>query len=286
MCVSTTAELPNPADASSEDQPVAWPPKHDVLGVLVSATTYDELVNAMIEAAHRRESAVVSFHAVHAIMEAASDPALLEKVNRFSAIAPDGQPVRWALNQLHRAGLRERVYGPETMARLCDRAAREGVPVYLYGGSPEVIERLQQELPVKFPALRIVGAESPPFRPLTEAEDTAVVERINGSGAGIVFIGLGCPKQDHFAADHADRLRAVQACVGAAFDFHAGSKSMAPHWMQRAGLEWLFRLASEPRRLWRRYLYTNSAFVAGWLRAAMKGQQQATKDNPILRKPR
>lgn len=147
-------------------------------------------------------------------------------------------------------------------------AAYDAIPIYLYGSSPEVIELLQQKLSARFPALPIAGAESPPFRALTPEEDDAVVRRINDSGAGIVFIGLGCPKQDHFAADHADRIRAVQVCVGAAFDFHAGAKPMAPRWMQRHGLEWLYRLSREPRRLWRRYLETNLIFVAKWLAAS------------------
>jgi N-acetylglucosaminyldiphosphoundecaprenol N-acetyl-beta-D-mannosaminyltransferase len=113
----------------------------------------------------------------------------------------------------------------------------------------------------KFPRLRIAGAEAPPFRRLTPEEDEAMVQRINASGAGLVFIGLGCPKQDHFAADHMDHIQAVQVCVGAAFDFHAGNKRTAPAWMQRRGLEWLFRLFQEPRRLWKRYLVTNTLFL-------------------------
>lgn len=276
---SKTQERPTPLV-----RPV-WPRKYDVLGVLVSATSYDQLIDAMIAAAHNRESAVVSFHAVHAIVEACRDPELLAKVNRFAAIAPDGQPVRWALNQLHRVGLAERVYGPETMARVCARAAQEAIPIYLYGGSPQVVEKLRQLLPQQFAGLKIAGAESPPFRPLSPEEDDEVVARINDSGAGIVFIGLGCPKQDHFAADHASRIDAVQACVGAAFDFLAGEKSMAPLWMQRTGFEWIFRLATEPRRLWRRYLYTNPYFVLAWVRAAIR-RRNSKSDFRVPRKPR
>jgi N-acetylglucosaminyldiphosphoundecaprenol N-acetyl-beta-D-mannosaminyltransferase len=147
------------------------------------------------------------------------------------------------------------------MERLCARAARERIGVYLYGGRPEVLALLRERLLERHPELRIVGGESPPFRALSTAEDVAVVERIERSGAGLVFIGLGCPKQELFAAVHAHRISAVQVCVGAAFDFLAGAKPMAPRWMQAHGLEWLFRLASEPRRLWRRYLVANFVFL-------------------------
>jgi exopolysaccharide biosynthesis WecB/TagA/CpsF family protein len=236
-----------------------------LFGVRVAASNYDEIADVVAQSAKARLPAVISLHAVHAIVESISDPDLLAKVNCFDAVLPDGQPVRWALNNLHGAGLQDRVYGPELMLRLCARAADEGIPIYLYGSSPGVIELLTQKLVEKYPALQIASAESPPFRVLTPEEDAAVVRRINESGAGLLFIGLGCPKQDHFAADHADRIVPVQVCVGAAFDFHAGSKSMAPAWMQRHGLEWVYRLTREPRRLWRRYAQTNSIFVAKWL---------------------
>jgi N-acetylglucosaminyldiphosphoundecaprenol N-acetyl-beta-D-mannosaminyltransferase len=147
------------------------------------------------------------------------------------------------------------------MDRLCARAAEEGIGVYLFGGSREVLLRLCERLRDRHRGLHIVGAEAPPFRPLTAEEDQAALERIARSGARLVFVGLGCPKQEIFAATHADRVRAVQLCVGAAFDFLAGTKPMAPRWMQKSGLEWLFRLASEPRRLWRRYLVANSHFL-------------------------
>jgi exopolysaccharide biosynthesis WecB/TagA/CpsF family protein len=213
-------------------------------------------------------------HAVHAIVESSHNEKLKAKVNRFDAVGPDGHPVRWALNHLHGLNLSDRVYGPELMLRICRQAALKSLPIYLYGSTPQVMELLQQQLEVRFPGLRIVGAESPPFRPLTPEEDAAVVERINGSGARIVFIGLGCPKQDHFAADHAAAIHGVQVCVGAAFEFHAGTKPMAPQWLQRHGLEWLYRLFCEPRRLWRRYFQTNSVFLVKWF-AASFGRSRA-----------
>jgi exopolysaccharide biosynthesis WecB/TagA/CpsF family protein len=259
--------------AARSSQPIVWPERYDLFGVRVAASDYDEIADVVMRSAEERIPAVISLHAVHAIIESISDPELLAKVNRFDAVLPDGQPVRWALNHLHGLGLRERVYGPELTLRLCARAADDGIPIYLYGSMPDVIELLQQKLLEKFPKLQIAGAESPPFRALTPDEDDAVVRRINESGAGILFIGLGCPKQDHFAAEHADRIIPVQVCVGAAFDFHAGTKPTAPAWMQRHGLEWIYRLSREPRRLWRRYVQTNSIFVAKWLGAALRGQR-------------
>lgn len=241
---------------------VAWPQKVDLFGVGCTPTNYDEAVRVICRAAQQRVSAIVSCHAVHAVMTFCTNPEWRGKVNTFDMITPDGQPVRWALNLLYRAGLKDRVYGPELMDRLCRQAATENIPIYLYGGTPDVLDKLKSRLCERYPQLQIAGAEAPPFRQLTEAEDRAVVERIRQSRAGIVFIGLGCPKQDLFAFDHRAQLSTVQICVGAAFDFHAGVKPTAPAWMQRRGLEWLFRLSCEPRRLWKRYLHTNSLFVA------------------------
>lgn len=248
-------------EASLKHGTTVWPARYDVLGVHVSATTYDEAVEAIMLAARARQPSIVSLHAVHALVTAGSDVRLRQAVNRFDMVAPDGQPVRWALNWLHGLRLADRVYGPELMLQLCGRAAREGIGMYLYGSSPAVIDALCQKLPGRFPGLIIAGAESPPYRTLTPDEDEAMVRRVNDSGAGILFIGLGAPKQDWFAHEHRGRIAAVQVCVGAAFDFHANAKRIAPPWMQRAGLEWLFRLAEEPGRLWKRYLVTNSTFI-------------------------
>lgn len=252
---------------------IAWPAKYDVCGVQISATDYDEVVERLIAAAEQRRPAVASFFAVHAVVTAGGDPALRQAVNAFEIVAPDGQPVRWALRLLHGVRLADRVYGPELMLRLCRRAAETKQPVYLYGGAnEEVLDRLEANLLAQFPALKIAGREVPPFRALTAEEDQALVQRIEASGASLVLIGLGCPKQDLFAAAHRSRLSAVQVCVGAAFDFHAGVKRMAPAWMQKRGLEWFYRLCQEPRRLTRRYAATNSLFLAR-LAMALTGRQ-------------
>lgn len=240
---------------------VVWPQKVGIFGVQVTAAGHDALCDAIMAVAMQREPAVVSAFAVHALIEACTSRELGEKVNRFAAITADGQPVRWALHWLYGARLKSTVQGYELMWQLCERAAKSGVSIYLYGSSEQTLAALFANLTQAFPGLIIAGVESPPFRPLTPEEDAAMVERVNASGAGLVFIGLGCPKQDHFAAEHVDRIRGVQLCVGAAFDFLAGSKPMAPQWMQRCGLAWVFRLSQEPQRLWKRYLVTNSIFV-------------------------
>lgn len=238
-----------------------WPPRVDMFGVQMTPTTYAEATKSILAAARDGRQSVVSCFAVHALITACSDRQLCAMVNRFDMITPDGQPVRWALNLLYGTRLTDRVYGPDLMLAVCRAAAEQQVSIYFYGGSPAVVEQLRDNLCQQFPALQVAGYESPPFRPLTPREDEEMVRRVNESGAGIVFIGLGCPKQDVFAFEHRRQLKAVQVCVGAAFDFHAGAKSTAPAWMQRHGLEWLYRLIQEPRRLWRRYLVTNTSYL-------------------------
>ena len=261
-------ETPIPVSKST----LLWPVKMDVIGVEVSATSYDELVRLFIAAARRRESITATFMAVHAVVTAALDPSYRYRINAFDVAAPDGMPVRWALNVLHKTGLKDRVCGPILMERLCARAAEEGVGIYLYGSSEKTLAALKANLEDRFPAIRIVGIESPPFRALTDEENTAACERMNASGAGLIFIGLGCPKQDIFAHRNRNRIQAVQLCVGAAFDFHAGNKKMAPDWMQKYGLEWTYRLLQEPGRLWKRYLVTNTWFILLMTRRLLSGK--------------
>jgi len=245
------------------------PPKFDLFGIGISRIDYHEATDLLIKAAQERRSIIVDHMPVHGLIEASSNPFLKTKINQFDIVAPDGQPVRWALNRLHQTNLSDRVYGPELMLRLCRQAEQKGIGVYLYGSRSDVLERLKHNLLHQFPALRIVGAEAPPFRPLTPEEDQATVARINQSGAGFIFLGLGCPKQEHFAFDHRENIQGVQLCVGAAFDFHAGTKKMAPQWMQRNGLEWLFRLLTEPGRLWKRYFLTNSIFLIKYFQKSL-----------------
>jgi exopolysaccharide biosynthesis WecB/TagA/CpsF family protein len=237
------------------------PRKQNILGVNVSSTTYDEILDMVIQAAKANISICVTHLAVHGLITGSMNDQFCSILNDFEIVAPDGQPVRYALNVLYNAKLSERCYGPEFMKRVCRQAALKGIGVYLYGSHPYVVEALRDNLLGRYPQLRIVGCEPSIFRPLTEEEDRALVNRINETGAGIVFLGLGCPLQEKFAHAHKGRIRAVLICVGAAFDFHAGNKKMAPVFWQRYALEWLFRLLQEPRRLWKRYLVTNTIFL-------------------------
>jgi len=246
---------------------IRWPRKYPTLGVDVSATTYQELTDTLILAATQRQPAIVDFLPVSNLAAAADDATFRAKRNAFDLVCPDGQPIRWCLNYFHGLNLRSTVCGTFATLHLCERAATRGIGVYLYGSTPDTLQRLQANLLARIPDLQIAGAESPPFAPLTPSEREAVIARINDSGAGLVFVGIGSPKQEHFAWEQKDRIRGVQLCVGAAFDFIAGTKRRAPDAMQRLGLEWLHRLCSEPRRLWRRYLATNSRFVTLLARA-------------------
>jgi N-acetylglucosaminyldiphosphoundecaprenol N-acetyl-beta-D-mannosaminyltransferase len=234
-----------------------------VLGVPLAVTDYDRTLD-WIDAGGRGYICVA---AVHTVMACHEDPELRAAVHGATFTVPDGQPLVWALKALgHR--LPERVYGPELMERACARAARTGQRFYLYGGrNPGAVVELARHLRLRHPGLRIVGGYSPPFRELSDAEDDAVVSEINRSGADVVWVGIGVPKQEKWMARMRERLDApVLVGVGAAFDFHAGLVPQAPDALQRVGLEWAFRLIHEPRRLWRRYLRYNPRFVLGFAR--------------------
>ncbi len=179
---------------------------------------------------------------------------------------PDGAPVAWMLRRLGYLD-QQRINGPDLMLRYCAAAAVRGESIFLFGSTPQVLGTLKRKLEERFPGLLVAGMISPPFRPLTEEEDAKIVAEINASGAGTVWVGLGCPKQEKWMAAHRGRIHAVMIGVGAAFDYHAGAIARAPQWMQRNGLEWLHRLFTEPRRLARRYFVTNSLFI---VRAALQ----------------
>src|SRR4051794_5002911 len=263
---------------------VQFPAKVELFnGVHMTPTTYAEVVDVSIAAAKARRPALVAFAANHVLAMAATDAAFGARINDFEIVAPDGQPVRWAMNYFHKSGLTDRVYGPELTRRLCEAAAEQGVSIYLFGSTPEVIEKLCENLKTMFPKLVIAGAESPPFRPLTDEEDAAVVDRINKSGAGLLFIGIGAPKQENFAHAHRKSIVPVQLCVGAAFDFHAGVKSTAPMWMQKRGLEWLYRLFKEPRRLWKRYLVTNTTYLRLFAKYALLKKLRKWPKRPAVK---
>jgi N-acetylglucosaminyldiphosphoundecaprenol N-acetyl-beta-D-mannosaminyltransferase len=236
--------------------------KKDVLGVLVDIIDYEAAVALILEAAQKRTAFAVSALAVHGIMTGVFDPEQRYRLNQLDLIVPDGQPVRWALNLVHRAGLQERVYGPMLTLSLCQCAQENSIPIYFFGSTAGVLADLQGVLKSKFPRLVIAGAEQSRFRQLTRDEKTELVRRIQGSGAAIVFVGLGCPRQEVWAFEYRQALNMPILAVGAAFDFIAGNVRQAPSWMQDHGLEWLFRLCVEPRRLWRRYIYLNPAYLS------------------------
>ena len=237
------------------------PPDHRfVLGMRVDATSYAAAAARVLAWAQEGEARYVCVANVHMTMEAWDDDSFQALVNAADLVTPDGMPLVWALRRL---GIPDasRVYGPTLTLHVCERAARDGVPVGFYGGRSEAIEPLVARLRGRFPGLVISYAESPPFRAPTQDEDDATVAAILDSGARVLFVGLGCPKQERWMATHRDRLPLVQLGVGAAFDFHAGMVRQAPPALQRLGLEWAFRLAMEPRRLARRYLRHNPRFV-------------------------
>jgi exopolysaccharide biosynthesis WecB/TagA/CpsF family protein len=195
-------------------------------------------------------------------MTGVQDRALGAQLNAFDVVTPDGQPVRWALNLLHGADLAERVYGPTLTLDVLRGCAAEGLPVYLYGSTAETLDRLVPRLVEMFPALKIAGVEASKFRQAQPGEDVDIAERIRSSGARVVLVGLGCPRQEIFAYAMRPLIDAPLLAVGAAFDYHAGQLRKPPAWMQKYGLEWLWRLGLEPGRLWKRYLLLNPAYLA------------------------
>ena len=253
------------------------PPKYSVLGVGISATTYEGVTGACRRWVEQRRASgfrsgsrasppgrYVTVTSVHGIVTAVRNARFRAVLNGADIATPDGMPVVWALRSFGAAG-QSRVYGPSAMLKICEQAARLGHRVFLYGGRPETLPVLRRRLKKRFRGLMLAGSYSPPFRALTAAEDAKCTRMILDSGADIVFVGISTPKQEIWMAEHRHKLPGiVMLGVGAAFDFHAGRVRQAPGWMQRAGLEWLFRLAMEPGRLWRRYILETPLFLPLW----------------------
>jgi exopolysaccharide biosynthesis WecB/TagA/CpsF family protein len=235
--------------------------KKNILGVLVDAVDYEFAVSSIIEAAEFKRTMAVSALAVHGIMTGVLDSVHRYRLNHLDLVLPDGQPVRWALNWLHDARLSDRVYGPTLMLKLCIRAAEKHLPVYLYGSTLRVIKAMEERLTARIPGLLIAGAQPSKFRCLNAEERTRVVEEIRRSGAAMVFVGLGCPRQEVWVYEGRDTLQMPMIAVGAGFEFHAGTQPQAPTALQKSGLEFLFRLIHEPRRLWKRYLLLNPIYA-------------------------
>jgi N-acetylglucosaminyldiphosphoundecaprenol N-acetyl-beta-D-mannosaminyltransferase len=253
--------------------------KRNVLGVLVDATDYASATERIIQAAHVQRGFAVTALAVHGVMTGVQDRAHGARLNSFDLVTPDGQPVRWALNLLHGAGLTDRVYGPTLTLKVVERAAAEGLPIYLYGSTQPTLDRLVPALTAMFPALEVAGVEASKFRAAQPGEADAIAERIKASGARVVLVGLGCPRQEIFTYAMRPLLDMPLLAVGAAFDYHAGLLKNPPAWMQKYALEWLWRLGLEPKRLWKRYVLLNPAYLSR-LAAQKTGLWKATPPAP------
>jgi N-acetylglucosaminyldiphosphoundecaprenol N-acetyl-beta-D-mannosaminyltransferase len=256
-----SSPLPGARVAPGEERVVA-PAAASVLGIPVAITDYERTLDWIDVAVDAGEHGYVCVSNVHAVMAAHEDPKLRAALLHSTINVPDGMPLVWALNLLGHP-LRDRVYGPELMARACERAVQSGRRFYLYGGRNQgALVQLTLNLRTAYPGIRIVGGYSPPHRSLTAAEEESVALEINASHADVVWVGIGVPKQEKWMAAMRSRLQApILIGVGAAFDFHAGLVPQAPPMLQNAGLEWAYRLVQEPRRLWRRYLRYNPRFV-------------------------
>jgi N-acetylglucosaminyldiphosphoundecaprenol N-acetyl-beta-D-mannosaminyltransferase len=231
-----------------------------IISTFVHHTSYQDACDRIAYWAKNQTSCYIVAANVHVVMMGYWHRGYREILNNAALVTPDGMPLVWAMRLL---GIKNqtRVYGPDLMLAWCDRAVQMGIPIYLYGGKPSTLEKLVVNLQQQFPHLIIAGTHSPPFRPLTIAEAAADIQRIHDSGAKVVFVGLGCPKQEQWMAKQQGKLQAVMIGVGAAFSFHSGEVSQAPRWMMNLGCEWLYRFAQEPKRLWQRYLINNPSFI-------------------------
>ncbi len=234
--------------------------RQDVIGAKIDVVYWGGAVATLLRWASARESRYVCACNVHSVVTAQRDEHLAASLRGADLVVPDGAPVAWLMRKTG-VDAQQRVSGPDLMWRYFAAACIYGESIFLLGGDPETLARLRARIEETFPGLRVAGAHSPPYRPLSVEEDAAVVQMLNDSGATTVWVALGCPKQEVWMAEHRERVRAVMVGVGAAFGFHAGTVRRAPEWMQRLSLEWLHRLASEPGRLWRRYLTTNTLFI-------------------------
>lgn len=262
------------------------PRKAVVVGTPISLISYDEVIEAVATGAGDRALTVAVCN-VHSVMSARRDPALSRALAEVDIATPDGVPLVWAIRMTH-GSRQERVYGPDLMLKMLDASEQRGWRHYLYGATPGTLTALRGAIEELAPTAKIVGWESPPFRELTAQEEKEAVDRIRESGANIVWVGLGMPKQELWVNRVASHLPGVALIgVGAAFDFIAGTKRQAPPWMRSAGLEWLFRLIQEPRRLWRRYLWNNPVYLVLMARQAIAqrlqdriGASKRGPDNP------
>lgn len=237
-----------------------------VVSLFPDVVTHDSVIEKVFELVRRGRGGYICFSTVHMVMESHDDPEFAEKVNGADYIVTDGMPLVW-MQKIQGAKNASRVRANDLMISLCETAAKNNLSVGFYGGRQEVIDAIAERAKRELPKLKIAYAFSPPFRPLTDGEDAEITAEINRAAPDILFMGLGCPKQENWMSAHRNRIKAVMLGVGASFDFYAGNVRESPEWMGRLGLEWLYRLTQEPKRLWRRYLILNPRFM---LLAAMQ----------------
>jgi len=247
--------------------------KKNVLGILVNAVNYEAAVSKILAAASAGKPMSVSALAVHGVMTGVLDSTHRYRLNHIDLVLPDGQPVRWALNLLYHTKLPDPVGGAKAMLQICERAAEEGLSIYLYGSKASVLEALSRNLCQRFPKLIIAGTQPSKFRQVSPQEKQEIVQQIRNSGAAITFVGLGCPRQEVWAYEYRDDLSMPLIAVGAAFDFHAGTLARSPEFLSKIGLEWLFRMIKEPKRLWKRYVFLNPLYIWLFLLQALKIKQ-------------
>lgn len=234
--------------------------KQLLINFTVSTGPYALFIDEMAELARQRTSAAVYFANVHMFIEAQDSEVFRELINKADIVTPDGQPLAWMLRLLY-GKKQDRVSAMDFMPSMLARMQQEQLPVYFYGGTQEMLDRADAYVKKEYPQLKVAGLYSPPFRPLTADEENEIAANINASGAGLVFVFLGCPKQERWMAAMKGKVNAVMTGVGGSIPVTIGMQKRAPLWMQKAGLEWLYRFAQEPKRLFKRYAYTNSKFV-------------------------
>jgi N-acetylglucosaminyldiphosphoundecaprenol N-acetyl-beta-D-mannosaminyltransferase len=242
-----------------------------VLSAPIDVIGWDDALAKLSYWSARRESRYICICNVHSVVTATLDSKFCRVVKEADMSTADGAPVAWAMRRKGYEN-QQRINGPDLMWRYCELAQSRDESIFFYGSTEETLAALKQKLIEAFPTLQIAGVISPPFRTMSQDEDAADIEQINASGAGVVLVGLGCPKQELWMATHRGNIHAVMVGVGGAFDYHAGTIKRAPLWMQKSGLEWFYRLCSEPRRLWKRYLVTNSLFIWYWLKERLQAK--------------
>ena len=245
-----------------------------LFGVNYSIVDYELASDIIVKNAIENKSFGVSALAAHGLITSVENHKFREQLKLIDLIVPDGQPIRWALNSLYDSNLKDRVYGPTLTLHVLGKAAKHNLNVFLYGSTKDTLERFVNFINNNYPDINISGIHIDRFRDASMEEDINDIKIINDSGAHIVLVGRGCPRQEEWVSNHMGKINSVMMAVGAAFDFHAGTVKQAPSWMQDNGLEWVFRLIQEPKRLWKRYFYTNSYFIYLFLKHKIFSKNQ------------